>query len=286
MANVVILSAFMVCGVLLIVMGAWLYQKQKEAHKAFQAIIKDAELFQLINKTNHFITAAQLSEAVGVDIKKAKRHLAYLSQFGAIKSFYDAGGVSTGVYQLVESLPLEPIPNMNVHKMSDREITEVLLLYASDYQVTLAGLVVVFDIDIYEAKELLKRLLKNKQVSYLFKGMSFIYVLNPAVRQASATTPASSMLKNELKVLRSRALPTQLPNVEERIKIPDADVIQLAIEHDGRLTPTLLCLKSKISIEEAKYKLEQLYEQGTFVMDIDESNYVMQYQLRDQSLLD
>jgi len=260
--------------------------KTKRGAQSFQAIIKDAELFQLINKTNHFITAAQLSEAVGVDIKKAKRHLAYLSQFGAIKSFYDAGGVSTGVYQLVESLPLEPIPNMNVHKMSDREITEVLLLYASDYQVTLAGLVVVFDIDIYEAKELLKRLLKNKQVSYLFKGMSFIYVLNPAVRQASATTPASSMLKNELKVLRSRALPTQLPNVEERIKIPDADVIQLAIEHDGRLTPTLLCLKSKISIEEAKYKLEQLYEQGTFVMDIDESNYVMQYQLRDQSLLD
>ena len=272
--------------VLLIVMGGWLYQKQKEAHKAFQAIIKDAELFQLIHKTNHFITAAQLSEAVGVDIKKAKKHLNYLSQFGAIKSFYDAGGVSTGVYQLVENVPLEPIPKMNVHQMSDREITDTLLLYVSDYQVTLAGLVVVFDIDIYEAKELLKRLLKNKQVSYLFKGMSFIYVLNPAVRQAPTKAPVSNLLKNELDELRNRALPIQLPNVEERIKIPDSDVIQLAIEHDGRLTPTLLCLKSKISIEEAKYKLEQLYEQGTFVMDIDESNYVMQYQLRDQSLLD
>jgi hypothetical protein len=283
MTKLVVLSAIIIFCVLLIALGAWLYQKQKEAHKAFQVIIKDAELFQLINKTNHFITAAQLADAVGVDIKKAKGHLAYLSQFGALKSFYDAGGVSTGVYQLVETVPVEPIPKMNVHQMSDREIVETLLLYTSDYQVTLAELVVVFDIDIYEAKELLKRLLKNKQVSYLFKGMSFIYVLNPAVRQVAATTP--STFKEELNTLKNLPLPTQLPKVEERIKIPDADVIQLAIEHDGRLTPTLLCLKSKISIEEAKYKLEQLYEQGTFVMDIDESNYVMQYQLRDQSLL-
>lgn len=272
-------------GILLMIFGFWLYQKQKEAHKAIQAIIKDAELFQLINKTNHFITAQQLAEAVGLDLKKAKKHLAYLSHYGALKSFYDASGVSTGVYQLVENVPLEPIPVMDVHQMSDEEITKVLLLYASDYQVTLAELVVIFDIDIYAAKALLSRLLKGKQLSRLFKGMHYIYVIDPRVRYAKKIAEKRNLLQQELEQLRDKKLPARLPVLDERIKIPDADVIQLAIEHDGRLTPTLLCLKSKISIEEAKCKLEQLYEQGAFVMDVDETNYVMEYQLRDKSLL-
>ncbi|MGH1337802.1 MAG: hypothetical protein ACRBFS_16900 [Aureispira sp.] len=285
MTDIFVVGSLLLVGVLLILLGYWAYQKEKEAHRKIQTIIKDAELFQLINKTNHFITAKQLAEAVGLDLKRAKKHLAYLSQYGALKSFYNAGGTSTGVYQLVENVPLEAIPKMDLDQMSNEEVTQALLLYASDYQVTLAELVVIFDIDIYEAKALLNRLLKNKQVSYLFKGMHYIYVINPAAISTKKTATTPNKLKEELESLRGRTTPTHLPDLEGRIKIPDADVIQLAIEHDGRLTPTLLCLKSKISIEEAKYKLEQLYEQGTFVMDVDEVNYVMEYQLRDQSLL-
>lgn len=284
--NITIAFLLILAGVFLLLLGYWIHLQQKEAHKSIQSVIKDAELFQLINKMNHFITVEQLAEAVGIEPKIAKKHLSYLSQFGVLKSFYDSNGITTGVYQLKESLPLEPVPKMDVKQMSDQEITNALLLYVSDYQVTLAELVVIFDIDIYEAKTLLKQLVKSKQVRRLFKGMHYIYVINPVARKSTKLSNTSNVIKEELEELRNRMIPNQLPNIEERIKIPDADVIRLAIEHDGRLTPTLLCLKSKVSIEEAKYKLEQLYEQGTFVMDVDESNYVMQYQLRDKSLLD
>ena len=268
--------------VLLIGIGMWLHQKQKEAHQAIQAVIKDAELFQLIHKNNHFITAEQLVEAVGMELKKAKNHLAYLSYFGALQGFYDINGSHVGIYQLVEEVPLEPIPKMDIYQMTEEEIIEVILLYASDYQVTLAELVVIFDIDIYEAKVLLRRLLKSKKISRLFKGMQYIYIIHSTVRQPQKKDKSSHLIQQELEQIRTK----QLPEKSERLKIPDAEVIQLAIEHDGCLTPTLLCLKTKISIEEAKYKLEQLYEQGAFLMNVDESNYVIQYQLRDKFLLD
>jgi predicted transcriptional regulator len=177
---------------------------------------------------------------------------------------------------------------MDIQQLSDREIVKQILVHARDYQVTVAELVVIFDIDIYEAKALLKRLLKSQLVSRLRKGVQHIYVINRSIQQqhyVSGQNRGNTSLKQQLEEVQKIALPSTPEPTVERIKIPDADVIQLAIEHDGRLTPTLLCLKHKISIEEAKQKLEMLYEQGTFVVDVDESNYVMGYQLRDKSLL-
>ncbi len=280
-----VLLLFLLGLVLLIAFGFWVHKKQKEAHASFQSIIKDAELFQLIHKMNHFINAEQLAEATGVEVKMAKRHLSYLHQYGALQTFYNASGTSTGVYQLAEDVPLEAIPKMDVAQMSDQEVITTILQYSSDYQLTTAELVVIFDIDIYKAKALIKRLSKSKKVSFLVKGTEVIYVISPDFRHLHPSAElAENNIKEALQGIRDRAIPKW--TTTERIKIPDADVIQLAIEHDGRLTPTLLCLKRKISIEEAKQRLEELYEQGTFVMDVDETNFVMQYQLRDKSLLE
>ncbi|MGH1337803.1 MAG: hypothetical protein ACRBFS_16905 [Aureispira sp.] len=240
-----------------------------------------------MNKTNHFITAEQLAEVTGMDQKVAYKRLWYLTYQKVIRGYYDSSGVQKGVFQLPENVPLEAIPTMDVNQMSDKEVVKTILRYARDYQVTIAELVVIFNIDIYEAKEVLKRLRKSKLVSRLRKGMKHIYVIDRSIQQQrnfSNYTDRKDLLKDKLEDVKRMVIPT--PTEIGRIKIPDADVIQLAIEHDGRLTPTLLCLKSKISIEEAKQKLEELYEQGTFVMDVDESNYVMEYQLRDKSLLD
>ncbi|CAA6804022.1 MAG: Unknown protein [uncultured Aureispira sp.] len=68
-------------------------------------------------------------------------------------------------------------------------------------------------------------------------------------------------------------------------KFPDADVLKVAIEQKGRLTPTLLCLKLRISIEEGQIKLDDLYEQGAFMMDVNQRGAVVEYHLRDRSLL-
>lgn len=263
----------------------WTKNRHKKHHEATQEYISDGELFRLMNKTNHFITSEQLAEVTGMDPKAAYKRLWYLAYQGVITGYYNAGGAQKGVFQLPETVPLESIPSMDIQQLSDREIVKQILVYARDYQVTVAELVVIFDIDIYEAKALLKRLLKSQLVSRLRKGVQYIYVINRSVQQqhVSGYKKDNTLLQQQLEEVQKIAIPST-PKAE-RIKIPDADVIQLAIEHDGRLTPTLLCLKSKISIEEAKQKLEALYEQGTFVVDVDESNYVMGYQLRDKSLL-
>ncbi len=265
----------------------WAQNRYKKQHRETQKDITDAELFRLMNKTNHFITAEQLSEVTGIDKKVVYKRLWFLSFQRVIRGYYDSSGSQKGVFQLPENVPSEAIPAMNVAQMSEREIVKTILIYARDYQVTVAELVVIFNLDIYAAKKLLKRLLKSKLVSRLRKGIQYIYVIDRSIQQQrSLANPRDH--KAELKEQFDQVKKMVIPNFGEagRIKIPDAEVIQLAIEHDGRLTPTLLCLKSKISIEEAKYKLEELYEQGTFVMDLDESNYVLEYQLRDKSLLD
>ena len=269
----------------------WSKNRYKKQHQATQQEITDAELFRLMNKTNHFITAKQLAEVTGMDEKTANKRLWYLAHQGVVTGYYDAGGSQKGVFQLPESVPLDPMPSMKVNQMSDKEVVKNILVYARDYQVTIAELVVIFDIDIYEAQELMKRLRKAKLVNRLRKGLKYIYVIDRSIQQQSSFSnyaARNSSIQQKLEEVKKIAIPTTNNSNQEigRLKIPDAEVIQLAIEHDGRLTPTLLCLKTKISIEEAKYKLEQLYEQGTFVMDVDESNYVMQYQLRDKTLLD
>lgn len=264
---------------------SWSRNRYKKHHEATQDDISDIELFRLMNKTNHFITSEQLSEVTGMDTNDAYKRLWYLANQGVITGYYNAGGAQKGVFQLPETVPLQAIPSMNIKQLSDREIVKQILVYARDYQVTVAELVVIFDIDIYEAKALIKRLLKSNLISRLRKGVQYTYVINRSVQQqhVGGHNKGNTLLKQQLAEVQKIAIPSA-PEVE-RIKIPDADVIQLAIEHDGRLTPTLLCLKRKISIEEAKKKLETLYEQGTFVIDVDESNYVMGYQLRDKSLL-
>jgi len=134
---------------------------------------------------------------------------------------------------------------------------------------------VIFGVDIYEAKNLMKRLTKNGQITVLRKGVDRIYAIKKPIqleRPQLRTTPKKK--------------DTEQFSVDNltKIKIPDADVIQLAIQNKGKLTPTLLCLKKQIPIHEAKLKLENLYEQGAFVIDVNEDSYVMEYHLTDKTL--
>jgi predicted transcriptional regulator len=265
----------------------WSKNRYHKQHLATQKDITDAELFRLMNQTNHFISVEQLVEVTGMDEKMAYKRLWFLAHQRVIRGYYSNGNMQDAVFQLPENVPLEAIPKMNVQQMSDKEVVKNILTYAQDYQVTVAELVVIFDLDIYEAQNLIKRLLKSKLVSRLRKGVQYIYIIDRSVqlqRSFSSPNKHEKNIRQNFEAAKKIKIPTTTSG-DGRIKIPDAEVIQYAIENNGRITPTLLCLKSKISIEEAKLRLEELYEQGAFLMDVDESNYVMEYQLRDQSLL-
>jgi len=237
----------------------------------------DADIFKIMAMSNHFITEEQLATATELTKKEAKSRLAHLSIAGALRRYYDANGSMKGVYQLIGGVPLFDSLPAELDGLSEDEIISVILLHVDDYQVTIAELVVIFGINIVEAKVLLTRLKKTGKLNTLYnQSFQQIYVINKSLHTSQPVLREIPRKKDRAQLV----IPEQ-----EKIKIPDATVLQLAIEHDGRLTPTLVCIKLQVSMDEAKLKLENLHEQGVFEMAIDEQNTLLEYQIRDRTLL-
>jgi len=254
----------------------WASNRWRKSHAATQYKFSDAEIFKLMTRSNHFLTEKQLAAVSPLTEEEAKARLMHLSIQRILRRFYDGTGQKGSVYQLKEEVPLINSLPAKIHNLNEKDIIDVILMHVDDYQVTIAELVVIFGIDIYEARKLITRLRKHGWVTTLRKGLESVYVVKHPIGLKTPklrTTPR----KNDLGKI---AIPDQ-----NRLKIPDADILQLAIDNKGKLTPTLLCLKKKIPINEAKIILEELYEEGAFIMDLDEENCIMEYQLRDKSLL-
>lgn len=233
--------------------------------------ISDAEIFKLMGKANHFLSAEQLAAVSPLSLKEAQKHLMHLSFENAVRRYQDRGGGIRSIYCLQEALPEAEVLPISIQGLSDEQIVDAVVNYCEDYQVTIAELSVIFGLDTAEAKTVLKRLKKKGLVTTLWKGFSRINVIKKPLGE---TTP-----KLKVSALASK-ISTRIE--EERIRIPDADVIQLAIDHEGRLTPTLVCLKLKIPMRDAQQKLDALYDDGALILDAE----TMAYQLRDRSLLD
>jgi len=273
-AIIIIVSILFSFGSVVFIKNYYRSQQEKTKHK-----FSDAEIFKLMARANHFLTDKQLAAVSPLDIKEAKNRLMHLSMQGILRRFND-GGVNS-VYQLKEELPEHKSLPISIQGLSDRQIVDVALKYSDDYQITIAKLVVVFGIDVVEAKNVLKRLTKSGLVTRLWKGMSIIYVIKDPIQQSTPRLKTPGLKIPSL----AANMGTVIPEQQGKLKIPDADVLSLAIENKGRLTVTFLCLKLNISMNEAKIKLEELYDQGVFIMDVDEGNGVLEYQLRDKSLL-
>lgn len=269
-----VLTIMILLIVVIVLLSKKYYQRiyEETKHKA-----SDADIFKLMAKANHFITKEQLATATALTEKEAGIRLNYLAMEGALRHLYDGSGMGSGIYQLKEGIPLFDSLPAQQQGLSDQEIIDVILLHVDDYQVTIAELVVIFGINIYEAKSLMNRLKKADKLTMLYnQGFQKIYVINKPIGSTKPILREQPRKKDRIKI--------ELLE-QEKIKIPDAEVLQLAIDHDGRLTPTLLCIKLKISMDEAKRKLENLHEQGVFKMAIDEKNALLEYQIRDRSLL-
>jgi hypothetical protein len=69
-----------------------------------------------------------------------------------------------------------------------------------------------------------------------------------------------------------------------RIALNDADLLQLAIEKNGCLTPAIICLEKKIPLDDAQDLLDELYEKGAFYLEVDEKDGTIEYRLRETKL--
>lgn len=67
-------------------------------------------------------------------------------------------------------------------------------------------------------------------------------------------------------------------------KASDKDIIDVAVASQGKVTPTTLCAKLDISIDEATARLEELHNKGIFELENTESGHLV-YKLVDLDLL-
>lgn len=276
MKGLIVIGALTIMILLLIIIVLQSQKYYRDLYQRTKEKASDADIFKIIAQNNHFITVDQLVEATGLTKKEASTRLTYLAMEGALRSLYDNS--MRVVYQLKEGVPLFDSLPAQLQGLSDQEIIDVILLHVDDYQVTIAELVVIFGIDIKEAKALLKRLKKAEKLTMLYnQGFQKLYVIDKPINSIKPILRTAPRKKDQIKL----AIPEP-----ERMKIPDADVLQLAIDHGGRLTPTLLCLKLQVSMDEAKFSLENLYEQGVFKIAVDEKNALVEYQIRDRTLLE
>ncbi|MCP4439420.1 MAG: hypothetical protein GY810_10810 [Aureispira sp.] len=261
-----------------VILGIWLYTfllvlfiykyYNKQAAKT-QDKISDAEILQLVYRANHFLTADQLASVSPLTKKESKTRLTQLSMQKALRRLH--GNTGFNVYQLQQDVPLSPPQEVDLEKLSEQEIVSIILDQVQDYQVTPAQLSVIFGLDIKSARKLLKRLRTHGLVTINYtKGFQRIYVIKQPL---NANPP-------KLKNLIAAPILKDL----ERIKIPDADVLDIAIQNKGRITPSVLCVAKRIPLEEAKIKLDKLYEQGAFHIDVDEKEGTIAYLLRDSKL--
>lgn len=276
MKGLIVIGALTIMILLLIIIVLQSQKYYRDLYQRTKEKASDADIFKIIAQNNHFITVDQLVEATGLTKKEASTRLTYLAMEGALRSLYDNS--MRVVYQLKEGVPLFDSLPAQLQGLLDQEIIDVILLHVDDYQVTIAELVVIFGIDIKEAKALLKRLKKAEKLTMLYnQGFQKLYVIDKPINSIKPILRTAPRKKDQIKL----AIPEP-----ERMKIPDADVLQLAIDHGGRLTPTLLCLKLQVSMDEAKFALENLYEQGVFKIAVDEKNALVEYQIRDRTLLE
>lgn len=245
--------------------------RQRRMYQETASIISDTDLFRMMNENAGFMTAEVLAAQTGLSIKAAQKHLMYLAQKRVIKCFYEMYGMHQRVYQLVQHVPMAAPPYVDTERLSDRAMVELLAEYSTNGQFTLAETMVILGCSLEEAQRLLKRFKQQKLVHVLHPWSYPIYL--PQLGFQSSASNAAAISEK-----------MALPMLQERIKIPDAEVLQLAIENGGSLTPASLCVKGKIPLVEAQKVLEELYEKGAFTLDADQTGSVVEYQLRDPSL--
>lgn len=261
----------------LIGIGVSMNRYMLEQHALSQNRCSDALLFKLMTQHRHFMNEEQLMELTSLDRKTIRYRLAYLSNLGLITKYIDAENWTTAIYQLKEEVPLIPTQRVDLKRLSEQEIVEIIRLHLDDYEITIPELVVLFGINIFEAQKLLRRLRKHGLIRRFIKGFRYTYVLKRPLQLAEPTL-RTTQPKKKIRLQESQT-------GDLRLKIPDATVLELAIKHRGKLTASVLCLEEKISIEQAQKRLDDLHQQGVFVIDVDERRGVLEYALSDKSLL-
>lgn len=255
----------------------WYFEQQYHLTKHK---LSDVELLKIISNGNQFMTPDQLGRASALDKKEARNRLMRLNVEYLLRQYYDTTSGMGGVYHLQDDVPSHEGLPASLEGLTDAQVVSLLALHLRDRQVTIPRLMVLFGLEVNEARALLKRLKGSGYLDALFEGVKRVYTLNTPLSHSGSLPRAPQQHYTQ------NAIPQLVPPiVVDEEQVSDAKVLQLAIASDGRLTPTQLCVRLKIPMNIAKLKLEQLHEQGVMELDVDEEQAIIKYELRDKSLL-
>jgi predicted transcriptional regulator len=148
-------------------------------------------------------------------------------------------------------------------KISDKEVIEIAR--QNNGEISAVLLCEKTDLSLDEAQDKINRLLMSGIIHQRWdwsdwSGTKYKYVLKDANKDFTAIESKKST------------------------NASDAEVISAAVQSKGKITPTALCLKLNISVDEAKRRLEDLRKKEIFEIDVTE-NGAITYSLIDKDLL-
>lgn len=224
--------------------------------------LSDRELLGAFAMNNYVLSIPQLQTMSSLTSAELSLRMQAWMNLSAFRSLYD--GSDKVLYQLKANLPQLDRPLSRANK-SPKELLEAFRPLHSGREINVAELVWVFDLELYEARKLLREWVKADYLKSYYDGHFQRYY---------------SFKEQELKGNFKLAKEVEA----ERIELDDASLLKLAVEHGGKLTTSQLCLTTKISLDEAQDRLDELYDKGVFFLDIDEQKGRISYVLREQDL--
>lgn len=261
--------------VLMIVLIVIYYNK---ALKKTYEKVSDAELIRLISQLGA-VDSKQIAARTSLTKSEVSMRLNSLSMYSSVQTLYNSMGFA--LYQVKGNIPdINQIYSME--GLSPQDTVQTVVNATGETEITLAQLIVVYDLPLKEGYKKLKELVKQGvlTVSYSSSWRKIYTATNIQPNTIHFQQPITQK-QDSSKIIHQLAAPKE----EERLRIPDADVLQLAIDNDGRITPILLCAEKRISLQEAKEALDHLYDHGAFTIDVDEDSGSIEYWLRDKKLI-
>ncbi|MCP4442518.1 MAG: hypothetical protein GY810_26730 [Aureispira sp.] len=240
--------------------------------------LSDAELIRLIQQLG-VVKGKGIAAHTALTKSEASTRISILGMYGIIQTLYDSSGVQ--MYQVKDTLP-QTNQIYNLEGLSPQDVVKTIVTNTGVPEVTVAQLIILFDLNHKNARKTLKELVKQ--------GVLTVSYSSSWRKIYTATHIPENLNPLQNPITHKRSTPPIIhqldaPKQEERIRIPDADVLQLAIDNDGRITPILLCAEKRISLQEAKEALDSLYDHGAFTIDVDEDSGSIEYWLRDKKLI-
>jgi predicted transcriptional regulator len=260
-AIVVITLSFMLVSFMIVTIMRALKRTYNRANEKFS----DRELLQLFVEQGNILSPKQISKLSPLSSTEAMIRLQTWSNNGAMRTLYSDAGET--LYQLKHKMPSQK-HIFDIRQYSDAKIMEITLNHITGVELSPAHFTWLFGLNIQDARKVLKRLVAAGMVKTHFDGnfqRSYISSVNP------------NELGNKI------TLPKNAEN-DGRIAIKDADLLKLAINNEGRLTPTLVCVEKQVSLDEAQELIDKLYEKGAFNIEVDENDGTIEYILRDTKL--